>query len=145
MSRTMTKDERQDFLAEARIGILSVADGERGPLASPVWYEYDQGGDLWFLTQSDSRKGRLLLEGGRASLCVQHTEPPYKYVSVEGPIVGIEAYDVERDLLPMAQRYLGAEGGRAYADGMVEKAAKGNSIKVHIRPEHWLTVDRETI
>ena len=103
---------------------MSVADGDRGPLASPVWYDYVAGGDLWLLTQSDSRKGRLLQAAGRASLCVQHTDPPYQYVSVEGPIVSIDAYDVERDLLPMAQRYLGPEGGRAYADGMAEKAAK---------------------
>jgi len=141
MSTTMTQAERQAFLAEARIGILSIADGDRGPLASPVWYDYEAGGDLWFLTQSNSRKGRLLQAAGRASLCAQHTDPPYQYVSVEGPIVAIEAYDVERDLLPMAQRYLGPEGGRAYADGMAEKAAQGNSIKVRIRPERWLTVD----
>ena len=141
MSTAMTQAQREAFLAEVRVGILSLADGERGPLASPVWYDYQAGGDLWLLTQSDSRKGRLLQTAGRASLCVQHTDPPYQYVSIEGPIVAIEAYDVERDLLPMAVRYLGAAGGRAYADGIATKAGTGNSIKVRIRPERWLTVD----
>ena len=141
MSSKMTHEERERFLAEPRVAIVSIAEEGRGPLSVPVWYDYEPGGDLWFLTQSDSRKGKLLAAAGRFSLCVQEPTAPYKYVSVEGPIVATEAYDLETDLKPMGQRYLGQEGGAQYADGMREAHARGNSIKVVMRPERWLTVD----
>jgi nitroimidazol reductase NimA-like FMN-containing flavoprotein (pyridoxamine 5'-phosphate oxidase superfamily) len=44
MTRQMTKRERQEFLAEQHIGVLSVAcDGSRPPLSFPVWYGYRLG------------------------------------------------------------------------------------------------------
>ena len=137
----MTKSEREVFLAEARVGILSLPQNDRGPLASPVWYDYIPGGELWFLTQKTSRKGGLMSVGGRVSLCVQKETAPYAYVSVEGPVLSIESYSLTDDLQPMASRYLGAEGGAAYAAGMREKHAAGGSVKVTVRPENWLTVD----
>ncbi len=141
MSNAMSIEEREQFLAEPRVAIASFAEPGRGALAVPVWYDYRPGGELWFLTQRDSRKGKLLAEAGRFSLCVQDDSSPYRYVSVEGPVVATEAYDLERDLKPMASRYLGPEGGAAYAAGMREAHAKGNGIKVVMRPERWLTVD----
>ena len=116
MSYRMTQQERQDFLAAPRIGVLSVHEEGHGPLTAPVWYDYASGGDLWFLTGVASRKGRLLAEGTRISLCVQTEDRPYKYVSVEGPVVEISAADTERDLRPMARRYLGDEGGDRYTE-----------------------------
>ncbi len=141
MSSKMTPEERNRFLAEPRVAIVSIAEAGRGPLSVPVWYDYEPGGDLWFLTQSDSRKGRLLAAAGRFSLCVQEPTAPYKYVSVEGPVVATEPYDLEADLKPMAQRYLGEAAGAQYAEGMRDAHARGNSIKVRMRPERWLTVD----
>ncbi|MDX1384423.1 MAG: pyridoxamine 5'-phosphate oxidase family protein, partial [Thermoanaerobaculia bacterium] len=117
----MTRDEREAFLAAVRVGVLSLTDGDRGPLAAPVWYGYEPGGNLWFLTDDGSRKGRLLREGGRISLCVQTEDPPYRYVSIEGPVVEIRPADLEDDLRPMARRYLGREGGDAYVAQVVEQ------------------------
>jgi hypothetical protein len=37
-------------------------------------------------------------------------------VSVEGPIVAIEAAELERDLRPLAHRYLGAKIGDWYVE-----------------------------
>ncbi len=72
---------------------------------------------------------------------MQVDRPPYSYVSVEGPIVAIEPYEIDRDLRPMAVRYRGAEAGAAYAEGMRASHARGNSIKVRMRPERWFTAD----
>lgn len=141
MTFTMTKAEREAFLKEARVGVLAIPDGDRGPLSSPVWYDYLPGGDLWFLTQSTARKGRLLKVGGRVSLLVQETASPYSYVSIEGPVSAITSSDLIDDLQPMAQRYLGRQGGIDYAAGLAESYARGNAIKVFVSPERWLTVD----
>jgi hypothetical protein len=137
----MNKSEREAFLAEPRVAVLSIPQEGLGPLSSPVWFDYEPGGVIWFLIQSNSRKGELLTLGQRVSLCMQRETRPYAYVSVEGPVVALEPYSLDDDLAPMANRYLGEEAGAAYADGMRERHALGNSLKVTVEPENWRTVD----
>ena len=93
MSLKMTLDERESFLADVHVGIISIEDRGRGPLAAPIWYAYEPGGTVAIVTQEKSRKGRLLRRVERFSLCAQTEQPPYKYVNVEGPIVSIEPAD----------------------------------------------------
>jgi hypothetical protein len=62
-----------------------------------------------------------------------------KQVSVEGPIVAIEDANVERDLRPLARRYLGPHIGDEYVEKTRSKHA--DNILVRMRPERWLTVD----
>ncbi len=143
MSTSMTKEEREAFLREAHIGVLSIPEPGKGPLTSPVWYDYAPGGKIWFLTQETARKGQLLSVGNRVSFLVQTTTAPYKYVSIEGPVSHIGPSDRLNDLQPMAQRYLGERGGKDYATALAERYAQGNAIKIEIRPERWLTVDYE--
>ena len=138
-SLTMTRAEREAFLAAVRVGVLSIADGARGPLAVPVWYGYEPGGELWFVTDRDSRKGKLLLLVDRVSLCAQTETPPYQYVSIEGPIAAIERADLERHRRALAHRYLGRELGDRYIAG--SSAEDDGSIVVRVKTERWLTVD----
>ena len=39
----MTREEREAFLADVHIGILSVDEPGRGPTALPIWYLVDEG------------------------------------------------------------------------------------------------------
>lgn len=141
MSLKMTRDEREAFLADVHVGIISIAEAGRGPLAVPIWYGYAPGGDLWIVTEGNSRKGKLLSSLQRFSLCVQTEEPPYKYVSVEGPVTSIAAADLERDLRPLAHRYLGKELGDGYIEATGGAESRAGSIVVRMRPERWLTTD----
>ena len=134
---SMTTAEKQAFLADVHVGVLALNEPERGPLNVPVWYDYVPGGELWFLTGKDSRKGRLIEVGTRVSLCAQTETAPYKYVTVEGPVTAVEAPGDE--LEPMASRYLGAEMGRMYAQNPAAQDAA--SVVVRVRPERWLAVD----
>jgi uncharacterized protein len=141
MSLQMTKAEREAFLAGVHVGVLSIPEPGRGPLSAPVWYGYEPGGVLWLVTESESRKGRLLHPGGRVSLCAQSEKPPYSYVSVEGPIVSIAPSELERDERPLAHRYLGREQGDRYIEATGGTAARAESLLVRVRPERWLSVD----
>ena len=102
----------------------------------PMWYEYESGGQLWFLTGHQTRKGRLIQVGTRVSLVAQTEDAPYQYVSVEGPVTEIAPADPELEGLPMAVRYLGPEKGKQYFDSMSDWG-----VTVHVRPERWLAVD----
>ncbi len=140
MSLAMSPVEREAFLAEVHVGVISVAEHGRAPLAVPIWYGYEPGGEVWVVTGERSRKANLLRSAQRFSLCVQTEAPPYKYASVEGPIVSVGPADVERDLRPLAHRYL----GRALGDRYVDSAHGEDSepvILVRMRPERWLTAD----
>lgn len=140
MSQQMTKAEREIFLADLHVGVISIAEKNRGPLSAPIWYDYEPGGDLWILTGRDSLKGRLLLETQRFSLVAQTETPPYQYVSVEGPITSIDKPDLERHERPMAHRYLGPKLGDGYIEA-TRSDGEADIILVKMRPERWLTTD----
>ena len=132
----MTKEEKQDFLAGLHVGVLSLSDNPKGPLTVPIWYDYEPGGELWFITGPNSLKGKLVKVGERLSLMAQSEEPPYKYVSIEGPVVSIDEA-TNNDLLAMAIRYLGKDGGEQYA----KNSESGGGVIVRVKPERWLSVD----
>lgn len=133
----MTEDEREAFLAELHVGVIAIERADGPPLALPVWYSYEPGGDVTVLMDGDSLKGRLISRSGRFTLCAQQEAPPYKYVSVEGPAT-IEPSDRERDSRPMARRYLGTKGGDRYTDSSPRSE---NHAKVTMTPQRWFTVD----
>jgi hypothetical protein len=143
MSLQMSTHEREAFLADVHVGIISISEPGRGPLTAPIWYGYEPGGELWVVTAAASRKGRLLESAQRFSLCAQSETPPYKYVSVEGPVASIRASDYELDERPLAHRYLGQEFGDRYLDSTGGSAARedGANLRIALRPERWLTVD----
>jgi hypothetical protein len=139
MSLAMTREEREAFLAGVHVGVVSVDDPGRGPLTAPVWYAYEDG-EVVFVIGRDSRKGRLMAPGTRVSLCAQTETPPYRYVSVEGPIA-VGAPDFERH-----RRGSGLPVPRAAGWGAVPCDGGGNrggesEVLVRLRPERWLTVD----
>lgn len=135
----MTVSEREEFLAGLHVGVLGVERSDGPPLVVPVWYAYQPGGDVEVLTSASSVKGRLAAAAGRGSLCAQQETLPYRYVTVEGPIVidELTGDEARAAVEPMAIRYLGPEMGAAYAAG----GTAADEIRIRLRPERWLTVD----
>jgi nitroimidazol reductase NimA-like FMN-containing flavoprotein (pyridoxamine 5'-phosphate oxidase superfamily) len=139
MSVSMTRAEREAFLAEVHVGVLSVQQPGSGPLSVPVWYAYEPGGTVNVITGENSRKGVLITARGRFSLCAQTETPPYKYVSVEGPVVAIDKPVDPAERRQMAHRYLGAEFGDLYLQA-TEADAEASAV-FRMAPESWLTAD----
>lgn len=138
MPRKMTVSERQAFLAAKHVGIVSVDSGDGGPpFAVPIWYSYEPGGVVTITTGPKSHKVGLIKAAGAFTLAVQDEEPPYRYVTVSGPVVETldEADAAER--LVLAQRYMGEEGGRQY---MAEMGGHPE-MAFRLRPERWWTFD----
>jgi PPOX class probable F420-dependent enzyme len=141
MSLRMSRAEREAFLADVHVGVLSVEEPGHGPLTVPIWYAYEPGGELWLVTERSSRKGRLLERGRRVSLCAQSEQPPYRYVSVEGEVTAIVPSELERDERRLAHRYLGRELGDRYLESTGGAQARTDNVRVSLRPERWLSVD----
>lgn len=130
----MSTEQREAFLAGLHVGILSIQRDDKGPLALPIWYQYEEGEVLIHMAR-DSVKAKLLRRHGRATMTVQDETPPYRYVMVEGPVtVAHEG----RDISSMAIRYLGDELGREYA---ADNPVTDESVVARLTPERWLTTD----
>lgn len=135
----LSKDEREQFLAEPHIAALSVHAGNaRGPLTVPIWYQYAPGGDPWFITGVGSRKHRLIESTGYLSLMVERVEPTVRYVAVDGPVLRIEP-GTDDQLVEMSKRYLPAEKVNGYLE--FARREHGESVAVFLNPEHWLSAD----
>ncbi len=137
----MTQQEKENFLAGVHVGIIGIAQAGCAPLTVPIWYAYEPGKEIGFVTGGSSQKGKLLTLGSNVSLCVQEEQMPYKYVSVEGTVVGIDPADVERDIRPLAQRYYGREGGDQYIQRVYGSGVADGDLLIRIRPRRWLAAD----
>ena len=136
----MSAAEREEFLADVHVGVLCTALGTTGrTLAVPVWYSYQPGGLLTVLTGRRSRKAAAMRAAGRFGLCAQDASPPYRYVSVEGPVVSEEELD-PAERLAMARRYLGEVGGDRYIAGNPDPGRE--NVAFRMRPEYWLSQDQ---
>ncbi len=138
--RPMTQEEREAFLAEPYIGVLSVtAEPERAPLTTPIWYEYQPGGLVRVITAPDQRKVRLIEKAGRFALCAQlAVVEDYRYVSVEGPVTEIRSATWQ-ERYDMAARYMGPGQATDYVNAAGE--TEPGNVAIHMRPERWNTFD----
>jgi nitroimidazol reductase NimA-like FMN-containing flavoprotein (pyridoxamine 5'-phosphate oxidase superfamily) len=110
----------------------------RAPLTVPIWYGYEPGGLVTLMTGRRSRKTRLIERSGRFSLAVQQETLPYRYVTVEGPVVAVEPIQPE-ELEALRERYLGPEVRRHTAEAMAEQVK--SVVVVRMRPERWRSED----
>ena len=138
MPKPFTVEERQKFLADKHVGVLSVAatDG-RPPASVPIWYDYTPGGAIRVNTGAGRRKARLIEQAGVVTLTVQREELPYQYVVVEGTVVDAATPSPREAREEIAVRYLGPEDGRAFADRLDGR----DSVLFTIRPDRWFAQD----
>jgi nitroimidazol reductase NimA-like FMN-containing flavoprotein (pyridoxamine 5'-phosphate oxidase superfamily) len=138
-SMALSKEEREQFLAEPHIAALSVSAGDkRGPLTVPIWYQYSPGGEPWVLTGNGSRKHRLIETQGEFTLLAQRLEPTVRYVAVDGPVSRIEP-GTDEHLVEVSKRYLRPESVEPYLE--FARREHGDMVVIHLRPQHWLSAD----
>lgn len=144
MPGPMTKRETREFLAGPHVAVLGVPRGDdRPPHATPVWYAYEPGGDITFFTGTRGRKSRkagLIEAAGVASLTVQREEFPYKYVTAECAVVGVDPPPSAEQVLAVARRYLPEGQARAFVEAEMGRPS-GEFVLFTLRPVRWLTFD----
>ena len=144
MPRPLTEQERQAFLAEPHIGVLSVASGaDRPPHTTPVWYAYQPGGNVTFFTGTQGRRSRkvdLIRRAGALSLTVQRDEFPYKYVTVDGTVVRTDRPPSADQVLAIVRRYLPKEAAQGVVAAELDHPAP-EFVLFTVRPDRWLSFD----
>jgi nitroimidazol reductase NimA-like FMN-containing flavoprotein (pyridoxamine 5'-phosphate oxidase superfamily) len=144
MPRRLSEQERQEFLSEPHVGVVSVArEPGRPPLTVPLWYGYRPGGNISFFTGTQGRKARktsLIQKAGVLSFTVQHAEYPYKYVTVEGTVVQADQPPAAEQMLAIARRYLPEEVAQQFVAAELQGAGT-ELVLFTVRPDRWLTAD----
>jgi nitroimidazol reductase NimA-like FMN-containing flavoprotein (pyridoxamine 5'-phosphate oxidase superfamily) len=140
----MNEQQRQAFLAAPHVGVLSVASGgDRPPLSVPVWYHYEPGGNVTFFTGTQGRKARktdLIERAGVVSLCVQRETFPYKYVTIEGTVIGADRPPSAEGALAIVRRYIPEEQAQGFVAAELARPS-GTFVLFTIRPDRWLAFD----
>lgn len=132
----MAVEQRQEFLAGPHVGVLSVARDGRPPLAVPVWYSYEPGGEVLVQVSPGSLKYRLVEAAGEFSLVAQQEALPYRYVSVSGPLVAVEKTQPD-ELEAMARRYMPPE----HADEYLRQMEGEPIVTLRMKPKTWYSTD----
>lgn len=95
---------RDAFLADRRLGILTLHDASGAPIALPLWYRWD-GRSVEMFSERKAPKIRLLAHDARASVLVTNIPPePARWVSLEGRITIDD--DGQATGIRLAERYL---------------------------------------
>ncbi|MCV7316101.1 pyridoxamine 5'-phosphate oxidase family protein [Mycolicibacillus parakoreensis] len=138
MARPFTETERQQFLADPHICVLSVAAGDgRPPAAIPIWYHYSPGGVITINTGVANRTARLVRAAGVVTVTVQREKLPYQYVVVEGTVIEATTPAPLEAREKIAVRYLGEKAGRQFA----RSGDDADAVLFTIRPDRWRSVD----
>ncbi len=100
----MSSAEVEEFLTLPLVPVLSVSRRDRGPVAVPIWYGYDDG-VFSFITGRDSVHGKLIQQTGRATLTFHHEvygarNTVERYVHAEGPVEF-----TDDDITPVVRTY----------------------------------------
>ncbi len=117
--------------------------GQRPPHTTPVWYHHEAGDNITFFTSTQgrhSRKADLVAAAGVVSLFVQQEAFPYKYVTVEGTVVGTDRPPAAGQALAIVRRYLPEEQARDFVQAELNHPAS-EFVVFTVRPDRWLSFD----
>jgi PPOX class probable F420-dependent enzyme len=127
----MTAAEARAFLDRgSRTATFATVRPDGRPHAVPTWYIRD-GDDYVFTSWHTTVKVRNLRADPRAALVVQDPEPPYDYVTVEGPAEVLDDLDeCRRIATALGAKYMGEEQAEAFG---VRNGVPGELV-VRLRP-----------
>ena len=122
----------EDFVREARLGVLSTVSPSGRPQATVIWYAYE-GGAFWFNVGVGSHKERNLRGNPEVALTIDDRTWPYKQAVIYGRVE--EAAFDEEQARRIAVRYLG-EGGEEMHRYMMENTER---LRFRLVPErtYW--------
>lgn len=132
----MTDEEREAFLREANVAVISTVDSRGRPHAAPVWYLYENG-VFRISTGAGSQKHKNIEANPNISLVIDQRELPYYAVMIQGAAEVGPAFS-DDDSLRLAIRYLGEPLGKTYAESQ-----RGNeaAVSLVIKPRKVIVYD----
>ncbi len=105
------------FLAETRVAVIATVGEDGSPRTAPIWFLWDaEEGTPILFTGRGTKKWRNIEANPRVSLCVDHREPPYAAVILDGRAEEVTGRSLYDDVRRMAVAYYGEAAGLAFAE-----------------------------
>ena len=82
----MTEAERETFLSETRLGVLTMLNEQNEPLAVPVWFEWDESAVRMFSFKRAPKVRRLRAHPRASLVAVNHIGEPEAWVAFDGDV-----------------------------------------------------------
>jgi PPOX class probable F420-dependent enzyme len=123
--------EIRAFLSHGtRTGKLGYVAMDGRPLVAPVWFIVDND-EVVFNTGAKTPKARAIGRDPRVALCVDHEEPPYGFVQVQGEAtVSQDPDELLRTATAIGGRYMGADRAEEFG----KRNGVAGELVVRIRP-----------
>ena len=132
---SMTPQEVDAFLAEARLCHFATVDAKGLPRVRPLWYLW-RDGVFWLTTRRETRfTGRDLASSPRVAISIASEQRPYRAVVAHGKPELVEK-NRER-LLQLSTRY-GDEPGRRWTEEAMEQSDR---VLLKLVPEKLFSWD----
>lgn len=133
MPRSLNDQEILAFIMEApRTGHVATVREDGRPHVATIWLTVD-GGDIVFVTSSESVKAKNLRQRSFAAIAVDDDRPPFSNVALEGPVtMSGDMEQVRRWARVIAARYIGEEGAKAF----VEMEEFPDDLVCRLTPSH---------
>ena len=138
--RPMSPDEVLAFACEgSKTGKLAVTRKDGRPHVSPIWFDLDaETGELVFVTQAESVKGRCIKRDPRVSICVDVQEMPFDFARVDGTATWTPYEDDPDAMVHWAtetcRRYVGDERAEEFG----RRNAHPSEMLVRVTPTNLL-------
>jgi PPOX class probable F420-dependent enzyme len=119
MARTLDRQGIFDFIDEKpRTGHLATVREDGRPHVATIWIAVDrEREEIVFNTGITSVKGKNLLRTGYAALAVDDDEPPFSFVTLEGPVtLSEDPVELRRWSTILGGRYMGEDQAEAYGE-----------------------------
>lgn len=125
------------FLRERRVAVIATLDTDGSPRTAPIWFLWDpeegEAGAAILFTSRKTKKWRNLQADPRVSLCIDHREPPYAAVILDGRVEEVSGRSLYEDVRQMAVAYYGQAEGEAFAERY--RGERGDIAHFRIVPE----------
>lgn len=128
MRKHLAPEDLGDLLDRPLVAVLATYRRDGSVLLSPVWHEWRDGGFDVVTGGKDVKIGHLRRDP-RANIVVYEHEPPYRGIEVRGE-ASLHSDGVPEAVKRIATRYLGPEGGAAYAE------SGGDDTLIRLEPGH---------
>ena len=119
-----------DLLKKPAFGHLATLNADGSPQVTPVWVDFD-GTNVIVNTARGRVKTKNLARESHVALSIADPENPYRYLGIQGRVVGITEAGGDAHIDAMAKKYLGKDKYPFRAPGEVRVMVKIAPEKVH--------------
>lgn len=107
---TTIPETHADLLAKEKKAFahLATVNADGTPQNTPVWIDYD-GQHLLFNTARGRVKDRNLTRDPHVALSIQDPDQPYRYLQIQGRVVGTTEEGADAHIDALAKKYMGVD------------------------------------